>query len=78
LVPGLLHLPHLDPFLVALTLLKYAHPKWNVSTIRQHCRLLPLQRHPRCLCLDDFRMSRALGKGSRWGRWRSPGTKNAL
>jgi hypothetical protein len=27
LVPGLLHLPHLDPFLVALTLLKYAHPK---------------------------------------------------
>ena len=32
----------------------YAHPNWNLSTIRQHCRPLPLDRHTTCLCLDNI------------------------
>ena len=29
-------------------------PNENLSTIRQHCRPLPLDRYPLCLCLDDI------------------------
>ena len=35
----------------------YAHPKYNLSTIRQHCRPLPLDRHPTCLFLDPKNFS---------------------
>ena len=48
---------------------RYAHPNKNLSTIRQHCRPLPLDRQPRCLCLVDVKFSLFNGKVPFWGQF---------
>ena len=48
--------PNLQVHMGAVTgfISRYAHTNGNVSTIGQHCRPLPLDRHPTCLCLDKI------------------------
>ena len=46
-----------------------AQSNLNLSTFRQHCRPLPLDRHPRCLCFVNVKFSLFNGWVPFWGKF---------